>query len=248
MAFTDFVTGLITQPVYVANEVIHLEDPTLNLLYKRRATNTAMEAITNSCAVSFSFDLGTDHNTYVHRAMAAHDSPISGDGAASLYHHCSDVGPSDPLAIYRVLFVTIGIHVLALEMYFVSLLLVCLLIISVAYFKVFRIVRRHQQQIQANELSHSTGQPSIDFAKYRKSVLSILCILVVFYTGYLPMFITLMVHVFSDRRSATVVQILNISIVLTFLSSSLNPLVYLWRTKDIRNEVKQLLKRIPCIN
>ena len=54
LAFTDFVTGLITQPVYVANEVIHLKDPTLKVLYNSRSTNKVMEAITNSCAVFFS--------------------------------------------------------------------------------------------------------------------------------------------------------------------------------------------------
>ena len=29
-----------------------------------------------------------------------------------------------------------------------------------------------------------------------------------------------------------------------FLSASLNPLLYLWRMKDIRNEVKLLVKKI----
>ena len=207
-----------------------------------------MEAITNSCAVFFSSTsvliitlMSIERWLHMTRRSLVTVRRVCIITAVML------VLPL-PLAVYRVLFVTMEIYVLALEMYFVSLLLVCLLIISVAYFKVFRIIRRHQQQIQANGLSHSTGQPSIDFAKYKKSVLSILCILVVFYIGYLPMFITLMVHVFSNRRSATIMQILNISVVLTFLSSSLNPLVYLWRMKDIRNKVTQLLKRLPCTN
>ena len=248
LAFTDFVTGLITQPVYVANEVIHLKDPTLKVLYSSRSTNKVMEAITNSCAVFFSSTsvliitlMSIERWLHMTRRSLVTVRRVCIIIAVML------VLPL-PLAVYRVLFVTMEIYVLALEMYFVSLLLVCLLIISVAYFKVFRIIRRHQQQIQANGFSHSTGQPSIDFAKYKKSVLSILCVLVVFYIGYLPMFITLMVHVFSNRRPATIMQILSISIVLTFLSSSLNPLVYLWRMKDIRNEVMQLLKRLPCTN
>ena len=35
-----------------------------------------------------------------------------------------------------------------------------------------------------------------------------------------------------------------VTIVFTFLSSSLNLLLYLWRMKEIRDEVKQLAKQI----
>ena len=38
-----------------------------------------------------------------------------------------------------------------------------------------------------------------------------------------------------------------VSTVLAFLSSSLNPLLYLWRMKDIRNEVTKLVKQILCM-
>lgn len=151
-----------------------------------------------------------------------------------------------PLAVYRVLSFTTGTQILTLDIYFVSIFLWCILVTSVAYFKVFRIIRRHQQQIQGNELSHNFGQSSINFSKYKKSVYTILFILIVFYIGYLPMFITLTVNVSSKKRSTLNTQILNVTIVLTFLSSSLNPLLYVWRMKDVRNEVTHLVKRILC--
>ena len=72
----------------------------------------------------------------------------------------------------------------------------------VAYFKVIRIVRHHQQQIQAHELSHNFGQPSIDFAKYKRSVMSILYIMIVFYVGYLPMIVTSMALIFFGKVSS----------------------------------------------
>ena len=106
-----------------------------------------------------------------------------------------------PLAVYRVLFITMGTQILALEIYFVSIFLCCIFVTSVAYSKVFLIIRRHQRQIQANELSHNFGQPSIDFSKYKKSVYTILYILIVFYTGYLPTFITFVVKISSNKRS-----------------------------------------------
>ncbi len=40
--------------------------------------------------------------------------------------------------------------------------LTCYLITSFAYFKVYRIIRHHQQQVQASETSQNFGQPAID--------------------------------------------------------------------------------------
>ena len=71
-----------------------------------------------------------------------------------------------------------------------------------------------QQQIQAHELSHNFGQPSIDFAKYKRSVISILYIMILLYVGYLPMIVTSMALVFSER-SAVIMEISTVSIVLT---------------------------------
>ena len=77
-----------------------------------------------------------------------------------------------------------------------SLVMFCVIVTSVAYFKVFRMIRRHQLQIQASISFQNTAQPAINFLKYRKSVYTILYILCVFYIGYLPIFIPLTLSVF----------------------------------------------------
>ena len=69
--------------------------------------------------------------------------------------------------------------------------------------------------------------------------------MIAFYVGYLSMIVTSMALVFSER-SAVIMEISTMSIVLTLLSSSLNPFLHLWRMKDIRNEVKQLLKQVSA--
>lgn len=40
--------------------------------------------------------------------------------------------------------------------------------------------------------------------------------------------------------------VFNMSVVLAFLSSSLNPSLYLGRMKEIRDEVKRLVNKILC--
>ena len=88
-----------------------------------------------------------------------------------------------PSAVYWVLFITEGSHLRPFDIYFISILLLCRLVTGVAYFEVFWLVLHHQQQIQAHELSHNFGQPSIDFAKYQRSVISILYVMIVLYVG-----------------------------------------------------------------
>ena len=116
---------------------------------------------------------------------------------------------------------------------------VCFVTTSVAYFKVFRIIRQHQQQVQGNQSSQSFGQPAINLAKYKKSVVTVLYILALFSFCFLPLIVCLVVsaHVGEGFEIDTAFRV---SLVFVFLSSSLNPCLYLWRMNDIRNGVKQL--------
>ena len=54
---------------------------------------------------------------------------------------------------------------------------------SVAYFKVFPIIRSHQQKIQVSELSRNVARPTMNFAKYteKKLVFTILYVPALFF-------------------------------------------------------------------
>ena len=120
-----------------------------------------------------------------------------------------------------------------------AFILVCYLITSVAYYKVFRIIRQHQQQVQENQSSQNFGQPAINLAKYKRSVVSILYILAIFSLSFLPMIVSLTV-LFSKEVNAEIAAAYHLSFLLLCLSSSINPCLYLWRMNDVRNGVKQL--------
>ena len=82
-------------------------------------------------------------------------------------------------------------------------LLSCYLATTVAYFKVFRKIRRHQQQVRENQSCQSVGQPAIDLAKYKKSLLSILYILVLFSFSFLPVAVMLFLLVKLNKSVET---------------------------------------------
>ena len=94
-------------------------------------------------------------------------------------------------------------------------------------------------------MSRGAAQPIINIAKYKTSVKTILYILAILYTGYFSVTISMgLIMVFKYNNASLLVM--HMSVVLAFLSSSLNPALYLWRMKEIRNEVKQLVNKILC--
>ena len=244
LAFTDFGTGLFTQPVYVANELSHFK-----LIDRKESHRMIMAGATNIFAVYFSSTtvLIITFMSIERWLNMTRRSLVTVPRTCIIIAVLTAV-PA-PLAVYQVISIVNGARLENLfeNSTFLTLLVFCITVTSVAYSKLFRIIRRHQQQIQANEVSHNFGQPSIDFAKYKKSVFSILYILVAFYIGYLPISISFALFLVSST-SITEFNLLffNVSMAFLFLSSSLNPLLYLWRMKDIRNEVIKLVKRIFC--
>ena len=79
----------------------------------------------------------------------------------------------------------------------------------------------------------------INLEKYKRSLVSIVYILALFSFCFLPLTASLAANALVGDRLEKVVA-LNLSLVALFLSSSLNPGLYLWRMNDVPNGVKQL--------
>ena len=111
---------------------------------------------------------------------------------------------------------------------------------SFAYFKIYRIIRSHQNQTQANRIPGNFGHSAIDVTKYKRSVATILYILLLFSICFLPFIISNTVNVLIKAGPGEQNITTDVTMVLVFLSSSLSPGLYLWRMRDIRNGFKQL--------
>ena len=122
----------------------------------------------------------------------------------------------------------------------IATMLACYLTTSSAYFKVYRIIRNHQLQVQANEASQNYAQQTINLAKYKKSVTTMLFIIALLPFCFIPFVVSSAVIVSLDQMGSEIYIADSVSTILVFLSSSLNPGLYLWRMKDIRRGVKQL--------
>ena len=116
----------------------------------------------------------------------------------------------------------------------------CFFITGFSYFKVFRIIRHHQSQIQTN-------QNAIDIDKYKKSVFTIIYILAIFLLTYVPFVCNLAVFSIMGFISTKLARVsVNACAVVVFSSSFVNPLLYYWRIKEIRDSVKRILRNVCC--
>ena len=230
LAFTDLCTGLINQPLYVASLLIGIENNPKSLLVDVTAVcGTFFTTLTLILIAVISIE------RWLHMTRRS---------LLTVRTSCFTVA----LASVVLIPVTVGRiswPYLASSVTFFTFLLVSLTCTSVSYFKVFQIIRRHQQQVQANESPQNFGQPAIDLAKYKKSVFTILYILGIFYVIFLPFLVITGLFIVNSNTGFEVVFMM--SMLVLFISSSLNPVIYIWRMNDIRNKVKDLLRKCICM-
>ncbi|XP_078344546.1 adenosine receptor A1-like isoform X2 [Oculina patagonica] len=244
LAITDFCTGLIVLPTSVAKGLIYLTDPHMNLFDKNNwPTSYLITRVIVDVSATYLFHVTILMTTLMSIERWLHMSRRS---LVTVRRACFAVVMLLLTPIPLVVNIIQGTFSLTYAVISLSVLVFCLTTTSVAYFKVFRIIRRHQQQIQVSEFSQSMARPTINFAKYKKSVFTILYIVALFCISYLPIVISF-VLLLNLPINEFIGPFVTVSVTLVFLSSSLNPLLYLWRMKDIRNEVRQLVGRLSCL-
>lgn len=98
--------------------------------------------------------------------MAVHVSKVLGDIASWVFHSRHLFANSSSRGCFCSLeTVTPGSVGRGLYISITAMMLFCFLTTFIAYFIVLRIIRGHQQQVQANERCHNFAQPAINLAK-----------------------------------------------------------------------------------
>ena len=119
------------------------------------------------------------------------------------------------------------------------------LVITAAYFRIYQVVRRHRNQIHSQHRAQN-GQ-TIRTARENKSALNAFYVYIISLACYFPSLVTsILLEV--NHLNNSYVGAAYASIFLFFLNSSLNPLVYCWRYREIRNTVRGTVNKIYRIN
>ena len=118
---------------------------------------------------------------------------------------------------------------------------ILLLLTTVAYIRIYKVVRYHRIQIQSQlQLQNFEVE---DLHRQKKSAWNALIVYITFLFYYLPFFVSvLIVLIYGEKMSPLIANYATLLVI--FLNSSLNPLVYCWRYREIRNIVRSSLKKV----
>ena len=117
------------------------------------------------------------------------------------------------------------------------------LVTTVAYVQIYRVARHHQRELHGQLQLHSAQ--AMDFIRENKSAFNVLYFYLVFTACYLPNFLaaifyrTVSTQSFGRQFWAAA---LHVTTFLALLNSSLNPLLYCWRYREIRQIIRNMVR------
>ena len=118
-----------------------------------------------------------------------------------------------------------------------------------SYTKIFWELHRHERQVRGNiiqrEQSSNSSSAPLNISQYRKGVSSVIWLQVAVAVCYLPHGIITALWTYSGQSSAIIV-LRQFTITLVYFNSTLNPLLYCWKISEVRQLVKELLRRSFC--
>ena len=127
------------------------------------------------------------------------------------------------------------------------ILLLCIVISIYCYMKIYYRLRRHQARLGDRVLQgkrNGRGIP-LNMARYRKTVCTALCMQITLLSCYLPYGI---VAAFRAVTGEFLPFAWDVAVTLIFLNSSLNPILYCWRIKQLREALKNTIKQLCCLS
>ena len=120
--------------------------------------------------------------------------------------------------------------------------ILCSGIVLFSWIRIYQVVRHHQTQ--NNTRPNGNSRRASKRGPIDKSAINTMFILLVFIVCYFPTNVSLVT--FAFHKDTSNVQAIIYTYNLVLLNSSINPLVYCWRRRDIRLAVKQTLAKLYC--
>ena len=122
----------------------------------------------------------------------------------------------------------------------------CLVTSIFSYTKIFLTLRYNSIQPQEQiSQAQSTQATPLNMARYRKAASSALWVQVTLVVCYLPYFVAVVLTPHGELPFPTYLA-RQFGVTILFLNSSLNPLLYCWKIKEVRQAAKETLRQVSC--
>ena len=236
LALTDLCVGVITQPLYVAHILFpECHSIGLYLLIGYNTTGFLFSGVSMLTITAISVD----------RLLAV--------TLGLRYRQVVTVWRTRTLLItfwtINMAFAIMFFHYFGVILYFViAFTSLCILISTFCNVKICYALRHHQVTVQppayqGEERRQRVNQ--LNLMRSRKTVISAMWVQATFLVCSLPLTI-IMILVISGFRTATVFFIWDLATSLLFFNSSLNPFIYCWKIKQVRQAVRGTVKQCCC--
>lgn len=226
LAMSDLLVGLVLQPLYIANAL------TGNSPLKQ-ALNTTVFAV---CGVSL-------------LTMAV----ISVDRFLALHYH---MRYPNLMTRHRAIYTTVTLWIFVFMLSFLNFwtinayyltsaasILICLLVSTVCYIKIYCIVKQHQLQIHTRQKAVETNTTDINQTMLRstKNAKNTFIYYIVMILCYTPVFVAMAI-LFISPSHWNKGWILADTVI--FMNSSINPFLYCWRLRELRTGVVKTVRQM----
>ena len=118
-----------------------------------------------------------------------------------------------------------------------------------SYSKIFFPLRHQQAQVEDHVQPEQSSRVRsvLNIARYKKTVYSVAWIQFAMLACYGPYIVMVFLLQFGNIDDSIEIRIADeFSLCLVFLNSSLNPVLYFWRIKDVRREVQNTIRKCLC--
>ena len=152
------------------------------------------------------------------------------------------------IIIWLVNLLSFGISRLSKSMYVIASsaeIVLCLLISSFSYIRIFQTVQRHQMQIhtQQQAVRSSHAGFNLSMRRLKKSSMNSFIFFIFLILCYFPILVLFIL--FGMSRKEWPME-WNFAVTIIFLNSSINPFLYCWRLNELRTPVLTLAKKMLC--
>lgn len=243
LAVTDLLTGLILQPLLVVHAIITSVIISTNLSYFSEQVNSVLGFILTTLSILTSTAISVD------RLLAL---------VLGLVYR-------NVVTLRRVRVIVICIWLLSCMMggwrcttvaadlaklVFLVVVGLCFITSIASYIKIYSLLYRHRRQVhghfkRAQQQSNRTAQ--LNEARFKKTVSSIAWIQFTLILLFIPCIVVAILWINKIIPSGIPGAILfRVSFSVFYLNSSLNPILYVWKIREVKKIVKADLMKLKC--
>ena len=230
LAVSDLGVGLLVQPLYVATLVTEKNSTAYSTVKLARSIQAKILVFASNFGV---FALAVDRflAIYLHlryRELVTHKRVVA--VVISVWVFSASISFRSPRIMRAVI------------------ALVCVITTGLLYCKIYASVRHHTNQIHRDALQVQQATQNEDMAnaaRLKKSSLATFYVCFVYLVCYLPLYCVVFAQ--TNGETPLLSHLSYFTRTLVYLNSSLNPLIYCWKMRHIRQTVMDILRNIFAI-